>query len=126
MEHAPPPPQPSPLLAVDTQLPPPSRLAQAELVGSYMDQIVRWVQSGEMSVPTVDALAMEHVPRAHELIQSGQTVGKLVCVTPAHPDARGPAGARGHIDGQEEGEGVGAGRRRRASRSPPTRRGRKQ
>lgn len=49
-----------------------------ELVRKYFDQIVEWVIEGKTSVPAVTVVDMKDISRAHELIQSGSTVGKIV------------------------------------------------
>ena len=48
------------------------------LVDAYMDQIVRWAMSGQLSVPQVTAFSIDEVPQAHSLISSGKSVGKIV------------------------------------------------
>ncbi len=49
------------------------------LIAEYMTQIITWVESGAIVAPTPTVLeGLDAVPRAHELLQSGKTVGKLV------------------------------------------------
>jgi NADPH:quinone reductase-like Zn-dependent oxidoreductase len=49
-----------------------------ELIAQYMDQIVDWVAQGKLGVPDVQVFAMEDIAKAHEHIQSGKSVGKIV------------------------------------------------
>ena len=51
------------------------------LDGADMKQIIRWVEAGQVSLPQVTEFAMHDLPMAHDLIQSGQSVGKIVCTT---------------------------------------------
>ena len=48
------------------------------LIEQYLDQIVRWVQSSQLTVAEVTVLSMTEIAKAHQLIQSGQSVGKIV------------------------------------------------
>ena len=54
---------------------------ETELVDVYMDQLVRWVGEGRLTVAKVTEFDASAVPRAHQLIQSGKSVGKIVCRT---------------------------------------------
>lgn len=56
--------------------------AEHDLIAQYMAQIVEWVASGALRVGESTVFDMKDLPRAHELIQSGSTVGKLVIRTP--------------------------------------------
>lgn len=49
-----------------------------ELIAAYMHQILEWVESGVVKVPAVTLFSMSEVSKAHELIQSGSSVGKVV------------------------------------------------
>ncbi len=49
-----------------------------ELTEMYLDQIVDWLKSGELQPSTVTAYDMKDISKAHELIQSGQSRGKIV------------------------------------------------
>ena len=54
------------------------------MLGVMYDQIERWLgEDGErkLQCPRVTEMAMEDIGEAHQLIQSGKTVGKLVMVT---------------------------------------------
>ena len=54
------------------------------MLGVMYDQIERWLgEDGERKLrcPRVTEMAMEDIGEAHQLIQSGKTVGKLVMVT---------------------------------------------
>ena len=54
---------------------------ETALVDVYMDQLVRWVGEGRLTVAKVTEFDASEVPRAHQLIQSGKSVGKIVCRT---------------------------------------------
>ena len=49
-----------------------------ELVRKYFNQILEWIVEGKISVPASTVVDMKDISRAHELIQSGSTVGKIV------------------------------------------------
>jgi NADPH:quinone reductase-like Zn-dependent oxidoreductase len=50
------------------------------LLDAYMDQIHGWVDEGKLALAKVTHFAMRELPLAHDLIQSGQSVGKIVCM----------------------------------------------
>jgi len=56
---------------------------ETALVAAYMDQIVEWVEAGQLKIAKVTAYDLQDVPQAHELIQSGQSVGKIVLNPPS-------------------------------------------
>jgi hypothetical protein len=45
------------------------------------DQIVSWLEQEKLICPRVVEMNMEEIARAHELIQSGTSVGKIVMMT---------------------------------------------
>lgn len=49
-----------------------------ELVRKYFEQIYLWVEEGKITVPACTVCDMKDVGRAHEMIQTGSTVGKIV------------------------------------------------
>jgi synaptic vesicle membrane protein VAT-1 len=49
-----------------------------KLIEEYMDQVVEWISSGEIKVAEVTSYPMSQIQKAHELIQSGQSRGKIV------------------------------------------------
>jgi synaptic vesicle membrane protein VAT-1 len=51
---------------------------EKELVRKYFEQIYVWVEEGKISIPACTVCDMNDVGRAHELIQTGATVGKIV------------------------------------------------
>ena len=58
------------------------------LVDKYLEQIVAWADAGELVVARTVELDIAQVPRAHELIQSGQSIGKIVVrAAPEQADA---------------------------------------
>lgn len=54
---------------------------ELELVDAYMEQIHTWVREGKLQIARVTQFDLSELPRAHDLIQSGQSVGKIVCTT---------------------------------------------
>ena len=55
---------------------------EAALVDAYMQQIVQWAEQRAIRLAKVTAFHLDETPRAHELIQSGQSIGKLVLRPP--------------------------------------------
>ena len=55
---------------------------EQRLVDAYIDQIVSWAVGGEIVASRTTPFQLAEAPRAHELIQSGQSVGKLVLHPP--------------------------------------------
>jgi NADPH:quinone reductase-like Zn-dependent oxidoreductase len=53
-----------------------------ELIEVYMNQVVEWISEGKLKVAEVTQFSILEIQRAHELIQSGQTRGKLVVRCP--------------------------------------------
>lgn len=53
-----------------------------ELVNAYLTQIIEWINSGGIKVTDPTVFEMVNTANAHELIQTGQTVGKLVVKVP--------------------------------------------
>jgi len=54
---------------------------EAPLVDAYLAQLVAWVAAGDLKVARVTRFRFEDLPRAHALIQSGTSVGKIVVET---------------------------------------------
>jgi NADPH:quinone reductase-like Zn-dependent oxidoreductase len=46
-----------------------------------MEQIIAWIDEGKITLPDVQIFAMDDIHKAHELIQSGKSVGKIVIST---------------------------------------------
>lgn len=59
-----------------------------ELVRSYFEQIYVWIAEGKISVPACTVCDMKDIGIAHELIQTGSTVGKIVMRVPLHADEK--------------------------------------
>ena len=59
-----------------------------ELVRSYFEQIYVWIAEGKISVPACTVCDMKDIGIAHELIQTGSTVGKIVMRIPLHADEK--------------------------------------
>jgi NADPH:quinone reductase-like Zn-dependent oxidoreductase len=45
------------------------------------DQVCKWLEEGKLECPRVVEMHMRDIAEAHDLIQSGTTVGKLVLNT---------------------------------------------
>lgn len=59
---------------------------EEDLVQSYMTQIFEWVEGRALVVGHTTEFGLHEVPRAHELIQSGLSIGKIICsTTPKDP-----------------------------------------
>mmetsp|Transcript_30536 Transcript_30536/g.97433 ORF Transcript_30536/g.97433 Transcript_30536/m.97433 type:complete len:440 (-) Transcript_30536:296-1615(-) len=56
---------------------------EKELIAEYMQCIFDWVSKGKLIPPKVTVYAMEEIASAHELIQSGKSIGKVVLTTDA-------------------------------------------
>ena len=48
-----------------------------ELINSYMTQLIEWIEKGLLKVSDVTVFDIKDTARAHELIQTGNTIGKL-------------------------------------------------
>ena len=48
------------------------------MVYVYMDQIHAWLTEGELVLPEITLYPLKDVATAHQYIQSGQSVGKIV------------------------------------------------
>lgn len=51
---------------------------EIEIVGMLFDTIVQWLKEGILKCPSVQTFEMEEIGKAHTLIQSGSSVGKIV------------------------------------------------
>ena len=54
---------------------------EKQLIEAYLVQIVAWIDAGKLVVQDAKVFDMKDVGKAHELIQSGSSVGKLVIRT---------------------------------------------
>lgn len=54
---------------------------EINLLVQFYEQISEWLQKGELKVPHVVEMDMGDISKAHELIQSGKSVGKIVMRT---------------------------------------------
>jgi NADPH:quinone reductase-like Zn-dependent oxidoreductase len=54
---------------------------RGDILQRGMEQILAWVESGKLQLPTVTCYPLEEVAAAHRDLESGQTTGKLVLVT---------------------------------------------
>jgi NADPH:quinone reductase-like Zn-dependent oxidoreductase len=53
---------------------------EIEMLDILYEQIERWLVSGDLRYPRVTEMPMDDIGEAHQLIQSGKTVGKLVMI----------------------------------------------
>lgn len=60
---------------------------EVEMLGILYDQISEWFDQGKLQCPRVVEMDMTEVAAAHELIQSGKSVGKIVIQTKARETA---------------------------------------
>eukprot|EP01047_Picozoa_sp_COSAG01_P061941 COSAG01_NODE_7800_length_3052_cov_2.179478_3_plen_429_part_00 len=56
--------------------------SRVDIFEPAMRDILGWVDSGDLRVPSVQEFPMENVRAAHAAIESGRTVGKLVLIPP--------------------------------------------
>ena len=49
-----------------------------ELIEQYMQELINWIQEGSLRVPDVQLFSVSDISAAHQLIQSGKSVGKIV------------------------------------------------
>ena len=54
---------------------------EREMLSDLFDTIVEWLEQGKLQCPRVVEMNMKQIADAHELIQSGTTVGKLILKT---------------------------------------------
>jgi NADPH:quinone reductase-like Zn-dependent oxidoreductase len=55
---------------------------ELDMIEAYMSQIVTWLEDGKLVIPSVTLIPMRETRKAHSLIQSGKTTGKLVVSVP--------------------------------------------
>lgn len=48
------------------------------LIATYMTTLTQWVESGALKFPDTAVMEMKNIRSAHELIQSGASIGKIV------------------------------------------------
>ena len=54
---------------------------EKEVVSQLFDQICVWLEEKKLRCPTVVTMPIEDIGKAHELIQSGKSIGKIVMTT---------------------------------------------
>jgi NADPH:quinone reductase-like Zn-dependent oxidoreductase len=54
---------------------------EKDLIDLYLKQLMEWVDKGKITVQDATVFDMKDIGRAHELIQSGSSVGKIVLST---------------------------------------------
>jgi NADPH:quinone reductase-like Zn-dependent oxidoreductase len=52
------------------------------MIEKYFAQIMEWIEQGKIVAPSCSVCDMKDIGKAHEAIQSGATVGKLVMRVP--------------------------------------------
>ena len=60
--------------------------SRTDILRIGMANLMPWIESGRIKVSKVTQFQMCDVGTAHNYIQSGNTVGKLVMITPSHAD----------------------------------------
>jgi NADPH-dependent curcumin reductase CurA len=50
------------------------------MLGQIYDQIDKWLFEGKLQLPRVTETPMEDIGAAHQLLQSGKSVGKIVII----------------------------------------------
>jgi len=51
---------------------------EKEVVIELFDQICTWLEEKKLRCPRISKMSMDRIGEAHELIQSGKSVGKIV------------------------------------------------
>lgn len=54
---------------------------EVDMLGQIYDQIGAWLTDGKLHVPRVTEMSMAEIGAAHQLLQSGKSVGKIVMLT---------------------------------------------
>lgn len=54
---------------------------EREMLSNLFSKILEWIKDGKLQCPRVVEMPMEQIREAHELIQTGTTVGKIVLTT---------------------------------------------
>jgi len=57
---------------------------EVELIRVYMDQLLDWIEKGLISMDDVTVFGMGDVAQAHNFIQSGKSIGKIVVKVPVN------------------------------------------
>ncbi len=51
---------------------------ERQLIETYLVQIVEWINNGQITVQDAKVFDIQDIGKAHELIQSGSSVGKII------------------------------------------------
>lgn len=54
---------------------------EREVLSDMFDQVLQWIEKGELRCPRVVEMHMKDVANAHTLIQSGKSIGKIILKT---------------------------------------------
>ena len=54
---------------------------EIELLTQFYNQITEWLEQGKLLIPRMVVMDMEDIGQAHDLIQSGRSIGKIVIQT---------------------------------------------
>lgn len=54
---------------------------EKQLVSSLLDQIVQWLMARQLRCPTITEMSMDDIASAHDYLQSGKSIGKIVIRT---------------------------------------------
>jgi NADPH:quinone reductase-like Zn-dependent oxidoreductase len=55
---------------------------EIEMLGVMYDQIGQWLTDGKLQCPRVTEMDMKNIAEAHQFLQSGKSVGKIVMICP--------------------------------------------
>ena len=57
---------------------------EREILATLFDQVTAWIEEGKLRCPHVTTFdGLDRIAEAHEFIQSGKSVGKIIISTPA-------------------------------------------
>ena len=55
--------------------------SEVDLISDYFNTINNWVETCQIKMPEISVFAMNEIGKAHEVIQSGKSIGKIVIDT---------------------------------------------
>jgi NADPH:quinone reductase-like Zn-dependent oxidoreductase len=54
---------------------------EREMLAELFDKVYEWIEQGKLQCPRIETFTMNRIQEAHDLIQSGKSVGKIVITT---------------------------------------------
>jgi NADPH-dependent curcumin reductase CurA len=52
---------------------------ESEMLADFFDKVLLWIRDGKLECPKITEFhGLENIAQAHDFIQSGQSVGKLI------------------------------------------------